>query len=239
LSKSVAGDRIAIIDTERVGERIVLGTSRYYDAIVGSTLRDCEIVITRSGSTFARSSFVGCQFVARRPVSRDRIWGSFVDCSFRGVFSGCRFGGNVESAESPAGGLVRCDFSAARLRTCELFGADVASMAWPPWPSIAVVDPVAHAEAWLAIPLPPELAILQRVLAEGNTRECVVVVDLAAEKVDPDLVWPLVADEPYVVFAGKAERAAGFTGARCGSTRACGCGAREGEASGGQGARTP
>jgi len=197
-------------------ETLELGNHDCHDFIWGGArLENCVLDIRGAGFNLLDATLLNCRIRARRRLSNVRFVETvFENCTFEGSLVGCRFGFRRGESQNPRAYYRNCDFSKARLDLCEFFEGDPDSNIWSSWPNFAVLQPGLNKQDWLSIVFPPELKVIQAVIAGEQLSPDVaqaepkaVTVDLASYgSVDAESVWALIQNKPYIVFTGKGEK---------------------------------
>lgn len=197
------------------GQTILLDKSDRVHFIMDSTLVGCRVEFRTSGRhvIISRSTFVNCTVVASPKLTAYQFHGSrFEKCTFDGTFRHCEFGARQERESSRFGSVQECSFAHAKLDGCTFSGGSVASLEWPGWPHIVVLDPLLNLADWEATPFPPSAGFWLGYIdseewpAGKVLRAKVYHLPSQFKTGDPEEIWPLVQDKPYVTFPGKAAK---------------------------------
>jgi len=94
-----------------------------------------------------RSRFEDCEVIAvKRQRDSNFFTARFLNCRFKGVFSGIDFGRSHSiERDGDFGGIENCDFTAATLDGCRFVNADVSTLRLPAWPHAVLLDPYKRA----------------------------------------------------------------------------------------------
>lgn len=195
-------------------QTIRLDRSDLIHCIMDSTLVGCRVEFRASGRyvDIFRTTFVNCTIVASPKLTAYQFDGARFDrCIFEGTFRNCDFGARPEET-SRFGSVQECSFARAKLDRCAFFGASVATLEWPTWPHIVVLDPLLNLADWDATPFPPS-ADLQLGYIDSDEwpagkamRAMVYHLPSQGKTGDPEEIWSLVQDKPYVTFPGKTAK---------------------------------
>jgi hypothetical protein len=145
-------------------QTITLGTGEQHSHVLGPELKltNCELIIACSSFRSVIVTDVemeNCRVVTKKPLKNWQHWCSarIRNSTFLGTFIGNDFGHWED--QSRFGSIEGCDFSQAILHECRLFGCDVSSMKFAPWPTFVIVDPCRHKSELQAANWPEELEL--------------------------------------------------------------------------------
>jgi hypothetical protein len=188
------------------------GTSDEVHFIKQSTLQHCNVEIRTPGKylVISDSNFTDCTVVARPRLTAYQFHGArFYRTTFRGRFRHCDFGARKEDERWQFGVVAESSFQDAILDNCTLFGGGIESITWPAWPHFVVLEPLHHLKDWESTPFPPDANLS---LAHIDSPEWPAGKDIRAvvfhlpsqwKSGDPEDIWSLIQDKPYVTFPHK------------------------------------
>jgi len=126
------------------GEALVWGHPRLTTNVFGCTFEQCHITVAcpSQGLMLGDSVFRHCTIVASRPHKDHQFFDvGFENCSFHGRYPGCEFGFREPSIGQLRGYVTHSNFRAAQLDMVAINSSDPASLLFPAWPHIVLVDP--------------------------------------------------------------------------------------------------
>lgn len=210
---------IGIEDERRSRESIRLGDGRHVDFITSSVLSGCTLDVRGTGLTIMGSTLDDCTFKVKRLTNVQFCAVRFVRCRFIGTFVGCEFGDDPQhrpenssvtrSHPAEPGTVEDCDLRGTVFDRCSFWRCEPTRVHWPDWPNIAVIDSPTARKRWSALELPYEMRVTQSTLATHERYgefPSVSTIHLPRNGVDPELVWPIIQDEEYIVFPGKENK---------------------------------
>jgi hypothetical protein len=164
-----------------VGETVVLSEDECH-GIVDSKLTACALKLAQKSSRWpiviVRTTVVDSDVVAVKRQKDDRLFQArFINCRFRGVFSGIDFGQSHNVArDGDFGGVEGCDFTEAKLDGCRFFNVDVSSLRLPRWPHVVLLDFAQRAAEVAAMKWPGTLGNFMRICADQPVSLRVAVI---------------------------------------------------------------
>lgn len=161
LSHQVVADQTITLNSKKPGTYEALGPEL--------ELSRCRVVfdIASKSLTMWTVRFIDCEIVMKRPLINHRWYHTYVEgCRFSGTLRGLDFGIWPDDDTESAGGLVRCDFSAAILDGVRFIGTNMSEHVLPPWPCVTIHNPHANGPALQAVPWPDDLDVLASTLAD-------------------------------------------------------------------------
>jgi hypothetical protein len=223
MASAAKGPATKLIGETRHGETIELGNHDFYDFVGGgSHLENCMLDICGTGFDLVDATLVGCRVKVRRRISNKRFLNAIFDnCRFEGHLVGCRFGFRHGESDNAGATFRGCDFSTAILQLCDFFKGDVDSVIWPSWPNVVILDPARNKRDWLSIAFPPGLRVTQKTVglepielafrppltSPIDEEPRAITLNLAdCKEVNPETIWPLIQDKPYIVFGDKGSK---------------------------------
>lgn len=202
VSPNDENENIKLINDYFEGKSIEIGKAKYQDFITDCTLKNCELRI-RCGAGSVNlfgSKFYDCVFRPSKEMKNLRFTDVFLyNCYFKGRYSGCRFGADMDKNEAIVKG---CDFSEVKLfHLCDfLRGADVESCKFPPWPHIVVTDLKNSRKDWLGLELPENLRIVQDVVGDEDQLSSAVTIHLPSVNKDYEQLKDVFSSRSYILI---------------------------------------
>ena len=183
-------------------KRVEIGNSKFLDFLTDCRFEDCIIRINcgAQGINLFQSTFVNCVIWPARRMNNVRFTGlQFEICTFKGSYSGCRFGNEKLEDVSE---LTNCDFSQVKqLHLCDFLGdLHLQTCIWPQWPHIIITDMPAQADDWRGIDFPDEMRLVQKIVADGGPNTNAVSLYLPNETAAFASLKPLLESKPYILW---------------------------------------
>jgi hypothetical protein len=153
-----------------IGETVTL-SEEACRGLVDSTLSSGTLRLerrsSRIGIMLVNTSVIDSEVIAVTKQKDDRLFKArFVNCRFKGTFSGIDFGKSHDvERDGDHGGVENCDFTEATLDGCRFFHVEPAAVKLPGWPHVAMVDLSQRADDIEAMTWPGQLGIYMKVCA--------------------------------------------------------------------------
>ena len=181
---------------------IEIGNGKFQDFIVESTLINCVIRIKCGANhvNIFNSSLIDCVIWPSRQMNNLRFTGlEMVGCTFKGAYSGCRFGNEDENQNS---NIRECDFSQAKkFDLCNfLGGSDVESCKFPTWPHIVVTDLPSSKNDWLSLELTDDFRLIQEVICDEDSISNAATIYLPEELEGYEVYRDLLESKSYILI---------------------------------------
>ncbi|MCE9531911.1 MAG: hypothetical protein K8T89_12420 [Planctomycetes bacterium] len=144
--------RIEIADQSVLAKEILLGSYKDEDQVMNSIFERCEFILANPKRvSFFRNHFENCAFRPKKKVQASWFDNSWAGCTFYGTYISTHFGIlNLLRDNNPWGdSLVKgCDFSMATMHGCSFYRTDIATIRFPAWPCVTMVDSNRHFVKW-------------------------------------------------------------------------------------------
>jgi hypothetical protein len=168
-----------------------MGEGDASDGIQLAELVDCKLLFVDPNNVIIYSSrFTRCTIELKKQC-REHDWPqcNFTDCTFIGRFFSCNFGMEGPDLSDVEGygtyivkpnvetHMANCDFSRCDVHLCSFFNCDPATIKFPAWPHITVIDPIQNAHDWMKIPFPKSFRPTQYTVAHNGSTKVASIVN--------------------------------------------------------------
>ena len=185
-----------VIDGITIVNKIIeIGLTKFHDFITGNAhLINCEIRIKCSGNAvnFSNSIFENCLIKTTRELNNVHFGdNSFISCTFKGKYSGCRFGETK---------IVRdCDFSDAKMDLCDFFEkTEIETLKFPLFPFIVISDIKNNSKDWAEIKFnDDEFELTQETVLDIPIAKA-IIINLNSNSDDPEKIYEILKHKNYI-----------------------------------------